>query len=349
MKPIAGVLALVLAVGAFAAAGLLLEEDGADQVGSGGSGELNLEAVPEAFWAALLDAAGRCEGVSGPLLAAQIEVESGWDPAATSAAGAQGIAQFMPGTWSTWGKDYSGDGVADVFDATDAIGSQADYMCHLRSLVDEGLASGSLAGDGVQLTLASYNAGPGAVSKHAGVPRFAETTRYIKKILAAIAKYTAATSAGQYAPGDGPPVSDDGTYRVPRSGSGNLDPSTLCQIPWATSGLVLRCDATAALSDLNAAYQAQFGEPLGISSAYRDYATQVRTKASKGYLAAEPGTSNHGWGLAVDLSGIGGEGTTRHNWLRANAPAFGWQHPSWARSTGSKPESWHWEYVGVIS
>ena len=68
-------------------------------------------------------------------------------------------------------------------------------------------------------------------------------------------------------------------------------------------------------------------------------------KASKGGLAATPGKSNHGWGLAVDISNLGGEGSAKHAWLRANAPAYGWDHPSWARSGGSKPEAWHWEYV----
>ena len=54
-----------------------------------------------------------------------------------------------------------------------------------------------------------------------------------------------------------------------------------------------------------------------------------------------------GWGLAVDLGGgINRFGTVQHEWMRSNAPRFGWVHPSWARQSGSLPEAWHWEYKG---
>jgi hypothetical protein len=346
MRAAWGVLAVLLA-GVLGLGGLILDDEPRQDTASGGSGDLNLDAVPEAFRDALVAAAGRCAGVSGPLLAAQIEVESGWNPAATSPVGAQGIAQFMPATWSTWGRDYSGDGVADVLDAGDAIGSQADYLCHLREVVDAGLAGGELTGDPVQLMLAAYNAGPGAVARYGGTPPFAETRRYVDRVLAAVAGYTT-TASGDLDPGGGPAVSPDGTYRVPMSGSGRLDVSTLCPLPWA-KGIVLRCDAAHALQRLSTAYQARFGQLLGVSSGYRDYATQVQLKASKGRLAATPGTSNHGWGLAADLIGVGPQGSERYAWLAQNAPTYGWQHPSWARVGGSKPESWHWEYVGGTS
>jgi hypothetical protein len=345
MRTLSAVLGVLLA-GVLALAGVVLDDEPRPEEVSGGSGELNLEAVPEEFRAALLEAAGRCPGVSGPLLAAQIEVESGWNPAAVSSAGAQGIAQFMPGTWATWGKDYSGDGVADPFDATDAIGSQADYMCHLRDLVDAGLASGAMSGDAVQLTLASYNAGPGAVAKHGGIPPYAETRRYVDKVLALIARYTLTGGGDGDYEGQGPGVSADGTYRVSMSGSGRLDPSTLCGLAWSPR-ILLRCDAAAALERLNVAYTARFGTPLGVSDGYRDYASQVAVATAKPHLAARPGTSNHGWGLAADLIGVSPEGSERYRWLRENGPAYGWQHPSWARIGGSKPEAWHWEYVGV--
>lgn len=318
---------------------------GAAATNSGGSGVLNAAAVPAEYVAAVTEAGTHCEGISSPLIAAQIEAESNWNPKATSSAGAQGLAQFMPGTWASWGKDYDGDGIADPFNGIDAIGSQADYMCHLLGWVDGQLTAGTISGDRLQLALAAYNAGAGNVQKAGGIPAFEETKTYVERILGLIPKYTA-TGGGPVDAGGGPPVSADGTYRQPQDGSGRLDPSTLCHIPWAPSSMVLRCDAEAALEQLNAAYHAQFGVDLAISSAYRDYATQVRTKAEKGYLAAAPGTSNHGWGLAVDFGNIGDEGSPTHNWLRANAPAYGWNHPSWARRGGSKKESWHWEFVG---
>lgn len=313
---------------------------------SGGSGSLNEAAVPAEYREAIRAAGARCEGISAPVIAAQIEAESNWNPTATSSAGARGIAQFMPRTWEQWGSDYSGDGVANILDPADAIGSQADYMCHLREWVDLRIEEGAISGEPLQLTLAAYNAGPGRVQSARGVPNITETRKYVDRILANIPKYSQA-GGGSYETGGGPPVSGDGTYREAMSGSGRLDPSNLCQIPSARNGAVLRCDAQKALADLNSAYRAQFSQDLAVTDAYRDYAAQVAVYAAKPSLAAKPGTSNHGWGLALDLAGIGGEGSARHNWLRQNAPAYGWQHPTWARTGGSRPESWHWEFVGT--
>jgi hypothetical protein len=59
-----------------------------------------------------------------------------------------------------------------------------------------------------------------------------------------------------------------------------------------------------------------------------------------------PGTSNHGWGVAVDLcGGVERFDTAQHQWMVANSMAFGWFHPGWAQATGSKPEAWHWEFA----
>jgi LAS superfamily LD-carboxypeptidase LdcB len=66
-------------------------------------------------------------------------------------------------------------------------------------------------------------------------------------------------------------------------------------------------------------------------------------------LAAVPGTSNHGWALAVDLcGGIHIAGTPQWTWMTANAGRFGFVQPDWARPGAEKPEPWHWEY-GYIS
>ncbi|WP_402377985.1 transglycosylase SLT domain-containing protein [Isoptericola rhizosphaerae] len=328
--------------------GLLLfgDEDEAKAEPSGGSGKLDAKNVPAEYRDAIAAAAERCEAVTAPLLAAQIDAESNWEPAAISPVGAQGLAQFMPATWQAWGSDYSDDGVADPFDPEDAIGSQADYMCHLDGLVSDLLDGGHVDGDALQLTLAAYNAGLGRVQAAGGIPAIAETRGYVKKILASIAQYSKNDAAGDYTTGGGPPLSDDGTYREAIGGSGRLDPSNLCAIPWA-GHQVLRCDAAEALEDLNAKYRERFGTDLAITDSYRDYASQVVLKAQKPTLAATPGYSNHGWGLALDIGNLGPEGSPRHAWLRENGPRYGWQHPSWARLGGRKPEAWHWEYVGT--
>jgi soluble lytic murein transglycosylase-like protein len=101
------------------------------------------------------------------LLAAQLYAESGFNPFARSPAGAQGIAQFMPGTAAAYG-------LANPFDAERAIGAQAHLMSDLLEQF----------GGKAALALAAYNAGPGAVERYGGVPPYPETRAYVAKVLA---------------------------------------------------------------------------------------------------------------------------------------------------------------------
>ena len=82
------------------------------------------------------------------------------------------------------------------------------------------------------------------------------------------------------------------------------------------------------------------GVNLGVSSSYRDYTNQVRIAAEKGIygqggLAAVPGTSNHGWGIALDLNVSNDPEALQ--WLRDNADDFGFIE-------NVPGEPWHWEY-----
>ncbi|WP_406639138.1 NlpC/P60 family protein [Amycolatopsis sp. WGS_07] len=141
---------------------------------------LKTDAVPDWARAPLLHAAQRCPEVPAPVLAAQIETESNWNPNAhNSKSGADGLAQFLPGTWAEYGVDGDGDGRADPRNPADAIETQAAYMCHLVGFCRK---NGALRGDLLDLALASYNAGPGKVKDAGGVPPFVETVRYIAKI-----------------------------------------------------------------------------------------------------------------------------------------------------------------------
>jgi len=158
------------------------------------AGALNTGAVPPEYVAYVLQAAAMCPEESAPLIAAQIEAESGWNPNASSPVGAQGIAQFMPGTWASWGKDYDGDGTSSPFDPGDTIPAQGALMCALFSQV-KGL--GLPNGTPEQNALAAYNAGPGNVQGSGGFPTgIAETDAYVPRIEELKAKYTAAGSAG---------------------------------------------------------------------------------------------------------------------------------------------------------
>lgn len=128
--------------------------------------------------------------------------------------------------------------------------------------------------------------------------------------------------------------------------NGNLDPASLCPL-WMAPGHRLRWDAANAFNAMSRYHAATTGRPLCVTDSYRSYQEQVDVYQRKPSLAAVPGTSNHGWGLAVDLcGGIERTGTAAHQWMQANAGRFGWFHPAWAEPGGSKPEAWHWEFRG---
>ena len=162
-------------------------------IGSSGTGaaSLNASVVPAAYLPWVLKAGALCPAqISAPLIAAQIEAESGWNPKAKSGAGAQGIAQFMPATWRTWGKDDDQNGKVSPYDPGDAIMAQGRFMCSLAVFAQQGITRGTLQGSVTDLALAAYNAGPSAVDRSGGIPPFAETRDYIAEINKLIPKYT---------------------------------------------------------------------------------------------------------------------------------------------------------------
>ncbi len=120
--------------------------------------------VPAQFAKPLAKAAQRWN-VSAALLAAQLYAESNFNPFARSSAGAQGIAQFMPGT-------ARGLGLDNPFDAAASIDAQAHLM---RDLLRRFGA--------VPLALAAYNAGPAPVAACGCVPPYPETRGYVARIL----------------------------------------------------------------------------------------------------------------------------------------------------------------------
>jgi Transglycosylase SLT domain/D-alanyl-D-alanine carboxypeptidase len=121
--------------------------------------------VPPRFHDPIAEAALRWN-VPMNLLAAQLYAESGFNPFARSPAGAEGIAQFMPGTAGTYGLD-------DPFDPVEAIDAQAHLMSDLLKRFNGNVA----------LALAGYNAGPAAVERYGGIPPYAETRAYVARIL----------------------------------------------------------------------------------------------------------------------------------------------------------------------
>jgi cell wall-associated NlpC family hydrolase len=160
--------------------------------------------IPPEFEPWLRKAGALCQGITAAVLAAQLEAENGFrhgPSAPVSYSGAMGPAQFMPGTWSTWGKDYDGSGPPpDVNSIPDAVMSQGALMCENYRLCEEGIATGSLVGDPVALALAAYNAGFGAVQRNGGMPSGGEYTTqtqpYVYKILQRSKAFEAAPWTG---------------------------------------------------------------------------------------------------------------------------------------------------------
>jgi hypothetical protein len=131
--------------------------------------------------------------------------------------------------------------------------------------------------------------------------------------------------------------------------NGRIPTDVLCPLEFA-SGHMLRCDAAERLTALSELFEQEFGYPIPITDSYRSYEAQVTLAGIKPHLAAIPGTSNHGWGIAVDLGNpIAGGRSPEYVWLRLHGPDYGWDNPSWAQLDGSKPEPWHFEFFAAGS
>lgn len=119
-----------------------------------------------------IDAAAKLSGVDTALLRAVIHAESGFNPRALSYKGAQGLMQLMPGTAFELG-------VGDAFDPAQNISGGARYLAILLH---------DFHGD-VERAAAAYNAGAGAVTKYGGVPPYAETRVYVKRVAILYQRY----------------------------------------------------------------------------------------------------------------------------------------------------------------
>ena len=188
--PFAAVASLVVVVPVVVVAvfGAGAAPTGQASVGGVGQG-LRAGAVPAAYAALVLQAGSICPAAPPSVIAAQIEQESGWDPASISSAGAQGISQFMPGTWPGWSLPGQ-----SPFDPAAAIPAQGRYDCAIAAELEPGQRAGRYGGaELTPLMLAGYNAGPGAVTAAGGIPNNGETPAYVARITAGAAHYAETT------------------------------------------------------------------------------------------------------------------------------------------------------------
>jgi soluble lytic murein transglycosylase-like protein len=112
-------------------------------------------------------------GVDARLIMAMVLVESGFNPNATSHAGAMGLGQLMPGTAAGMGIGNPYDSIQNLYGCVRIV---RGHMDKYRKQTGDGF-------EGLVLALAAYNAGPGNVRKYGGVPPFKETQRYVQKVI----------------------------------------------------------------------------------------------------------------------------------------------------------------------
>lgn len=207
------------------------------------SGEVSMDSI--------FEEAAATYGIPVDLIKAVAKAESNFNPKAVSHAGAMGVMQLMPGTASSLG-------VSDPFDARQNIMGGAKY---LKSNLEK------YNGD-ISLTLAAYNAGPGSVQKYGGIPPYAETQNYVKKVMSYMdgadltagkmvknGSYTSASELG-------------GLYG---SSLGTLGMSALTGISGLYGSSTLTGYGTSALAGLNGSYGATttgLGSSFGMSSVY---------------------------------------------------------------------------------
>lgn len=112
--------------------------------------------IPEEYQQLVAETAA-ASGFSEDIIAAQTEQESGWDPNAESHANAQGINQFTEEAWADYGEG------GDVWDPADSFPAQGRYLIWLRDFMEPHADDEDHL---IELVLAGYNAGPGAVQNH---------------------------------------------------------------------------------------------------------------------------------------------------------------------------------------
>lgn len=137
----------------------------------------------------LIDEIAAAHGLPAAMLRALVRQESGGNPRAVSPKGAQGLTQLMPGTAKQLG-------VLNPFDPRENLMGGARY---LKQQLDA-------FGGNWEHALAAYNAGPGAVQKHRGIPPYAETQNYVRSIMGAV---------GPMGPPAPPPRLDPSQFRSP--------------------------------------------------------------------------------------------------------------------------------------
>lgn len=187
----------------------------------------------------------------------------------------------------------------------------------------------------IQATLGSF--APAAAGTSASASSTGATgSAFAQELERAVAGSGTAGAAGTGAAATSGALTADGVpAELAAYGNGRIPASALAEVDG--TGHRLWAPAADALERLRAD-AARAGVTVGITDSYRSYEAQVDVAARKGLysqggLAAVPGTSDHGWGMAVDLD----LDDAAQSWMRANAGRYGF-----VEDTPREP--WHWAY-----
>lgn len=171
-RPVLALLALLLALPAAAQVRIVTRADGSTliynetPVQKASRTAWSLRPVPVAAWVPLIERHADHHRLSPRLVQAVIQAESGYNSRAVSNKGCIGLMQLKPST----AKELA---VSDPYDPDQNVRGGTAY---LRQMLDR-------FGNRIELALAAYNAGPGAVQRHGGVPPYQETREYIRRVL----------------------------------------------------------------------------------------------------------------------------------------------------------------------
>lgn len=139
--------------------------------GSQATGQAGSLGAKAAAFAPVIEGTAARYGLDKDLLNAVIRQESGFNPNAVSKCGATGMMQLMPETARQLG----------VTNPTDPVQNIDGGARYLKGLIDQ-------FNGNIPMALAAYNAGPGAVTRHKGIPPYEETQNYVKNILSMFLK-----------------------------------------------------------------------------------------------------------------------------------------------------------------
>ena len=157
----------------------------------------------------------------------------------------------------------------------------------------------------------------------------------------------------RYPPNENLYIGSVAKYKNQKLQNGNIPEDLLGRASQGSNSFpILLKEVVASYDAMALAFANRFpGKKLG-ASGYRTYAGQISVAKTSPNLAATPGTSNHGLGLAIDINYYenGSQkkftySSEEYKWLVANGPRIGWYNPPWALQGQKKQEPWHWESV----